>query len=137
MAESKLKVLIVEDESSIGDHYETVLNEAGFQVWLVTNLNDFNTRFKAVNPDIVLTDQSFPDMSRGWENKLNGFEVITTVRQSNRPEVKIVWVAGSYEENHKKVMMLGANLALCKPVLDDKLTEVFAQIASDIARARC
>ena len=105
--ENKLRVLIVDDEPSVGDALRLVLESNGYEVVLVTNgldgINQVRQRpfgFSVV--DLFLTD-------------ISGFQVITDIRK-HQPEIPIVLItAHGSEQVFAEAKKLGAIGALAKP----------------------
>ena len=107
LTENKLRVLIVDDEPSVGDALRLVLESNGYEVVLVTNgldgIDQARTRpfgFSVV--DLYLTD-------------ISGFQVITDIRR-HQPEIPIVLItAHGSEQVFAEAKKLGAIGALAKP----------------------
>src|ERR1700752_203115 len=107
LTESRLRVLIVDDEPSVGDALKLVLESNGYEVVLVTNGRDgidlVRTRpfgFSVV--DLFLTD-------------ISGFQVITDIRK-HQPEIPIVLItAHGSPQVFEEAKKLGAIGALAKP----------------------
>jgi len=107
LTESRLRVLIVDDEPSVGDALKLVLESNGYEVVLVTNgrdgIDQVRTRpfgFSVV--DLFLTD-------------ISGFQVITDIRK-HQPEIPIVLItAHGSPQVFEEAKKLGAIGALAKP----------------------
>jgi DNA-binding response OmpR family regulator len=105
--ENKLRVLIVDDEPSVGDALRLVLESNGYEVVLVTNGLDGidqvrRSRFGFSVVDLFLTD-------------ISGLQVITGIRQ-HQPEIPIVLItAHGSEQIFAEAKKLGAVGALAKP----------------------
>src|SRR6185369_5390244 len=105
--ENKLRVLIVDDEPSVGDALRLVLESNGYEVVLVTNGLDGidqvrRRRFGFSVVDLFLTD-------------ISGFQVITGIRE-HQPEIPIVLItAHGSEQVFAEAKKLGAVGALAKP----------------------
>jgi DNA-binding response OmpR family regulator len=105
--ENKLRVLIVDDEPSVGDALRLVLESNGYEVVLVTNgLEGIDQvrqgRFGFSVVDLYLTD-------------ISGFQVITDIRKY-QPEIPIVLItAHGSEQVFAEAKKLGAIGALAKP----------------------
>jgi DNA-binding response OmpR family regulator len=103
----KLRVLIVDDEPSVGDALKLVLESNGFEVVLVTNGRDGidqvrQRRFGFSVVDLFLTD-------------ISGFQVIRSIR-AHQPEIPIVLItAHGSEQVFAEAKKLGAIGALAKP----------------------
>lgn len=105
--ENKLRVLIVDDEPSVGDALRLVLESNGYEVVLVTNGLDGidqvrRRRFGFSVVDLFLTD-------------ISGFQVITGIRK-HQPEIPIVLItAHGSEQVFAEAKKLGAIGGLAKP----------------------
>jgi DNA-binding response OmpR family regulator len=105
--ENKVRVLIVDDEPSVGDALRLVLESNGYEVVLVTNGLDGidqvrRRRFGFSVVDLFLTD-------------ISGFQVITGIRK-HQPEIPIVLItAHGSEQVFAEAKKLGAVGALAKP----------------------
>ena len=105
--DNKLRVLIVDDEPSVGDALKLVLESNGYEVVLVTNGMDGidqvrQRRFGFSVVDLFLTD-------------ISGFQVITDIRK-HQPEIPIVLItAHGSEQVFAEAKKLGAIGALAKP----------------------
>lgn len=105
--ENKLRVLIVDDEPSVGDALRLVLESNGYEVVLVTNGLDGidqvrRSRFGFSVVDLFLTD-------------ISGLQVITGIRE-HQPEIPIVLItAHGSEQIFAEAKKLGAVGALAKP----------------------
>ena len=105
--DNRLRVLIVDDEPSVGDALKLVLESNGYEVVLVTNGMDGidqvrQGRFGFSVVDLFLTD-------------ISGFEVITDIRK-HQPEIPIVLItAHGSEQVFAEAKKLGAIGALAKP----------------------
>ncbi|HEY0763584.1 MAG TPA: response regulator [Pyrinomonadaceae bacterium] len=105
--DNKLRVLIVDDEPSVGDALKLVLESNGYEVVLVTNGMDGidqvrQGRFGFSVVDLFLTD-------------ISGFQVITDIRK-HQPEIPIVLItAHGSEQVFAEAKKLGAIGALAKP----------------------
>ena len=105
--ESKLRVLIVDDEPSVGDALRLVLESNGYEVVLVTNGHEGidqvrRRRFGFSVVDLFLTD-------------ISGFQVITGIRK-HQPEIPIVLItAHGSEQVFAEAKKLGAVAGLAKP----------------------
>ncbi len=105
--ENKLRVLIVDDEPSVGDALKLVLESNGYEVVLVTNgldgIDQVRTRsFGFTVVDLFLTD-------------ISGFQVITDIRK-HQPEIPIVLItAHGSPQVFEEAKKLGAIGALAKP----------------------
>ena len=115
MADSKRKVLIVDDEPNIVTALEFLLRRSGYDVQVVTNGAEALAHVESYLPDVVLLDIMMPVKS--------GYEVCQRMRE--RPEwrhIKIVMLtAKGREAEVSKGMSLGADLYITKPFSTQEL----------------
>ena len=105
--ESKLRVLIVDDEPSVGDALRLVLESNGYEVVLVTNGRDGIDQVRRGHFGFSVVDLFLTDIS--------GFQVITGIRK-HQPEIPIVLItAHGSEQVFAEAKKLGAVGALAKP----------------------
>src|ERR1051325_4034259 len=119
----KTRILIVDDEPSVGDALRLVLESNGYEVVLVTNGHDgidqIRTRafgFSVV--DLFLTD-------------ISGFQVITDFRK-HQPEIPIVLItAHGSPQVFEEAKKLGAIAGLAKPFPPAELLKLINTHAQD------
>ena len=89
-AKKTKKILIVEDDSAIGDIYSTVLKGSNFDVELINSGRLAIERIREVKndrktkPDIVILDLILPDM--------NGLEVLREIRKNSTTYDTVVFI---------------------------------------------
>ena len=107
LTKKRLRILIVDDEPSVGDALKLVLESNGYEVVLVTKGLDGidharRQRFEFSVVDLFLTD-------------ISGFQVITDLR-SLQPQIPIVLItAHGSPQVFAEAKKLGAIGALAKP----------------------
>ncbi|HET6979352.1 MAG TPA: response regulator [Pyrinomonadaceae bacterium] len=105
--DNKLRVLIVDDEPSVGDALRLVLESNGYEVVLVTKGIDGIDQVRKGPFGFSVVDLYLTDIS--------GFEVITDIRK-HQPEIPIVLItAHGSEQVFAEAKKLGAIGALAKP----------------------
>ena len=105
--ESKLRVLIVDDEPSVGDALRLVLESNGYEVVLATSGMDGIDQVRQRHFGFSVVDLFLTDIS--------GFQVITGIRK-HQPEIPIVLItAHGSEQVFAEAKKLGAVGALAKP----------------------
>jgi CheY-like chemotaxis protein len=111
------RVVVVDDEVSVGNYIGEVLRDGGFDV-VVFNESPAALRYLESNPADVaalLTDQIMPVLS--------GAELTERVRQL-RPELPIALITGySRESDFDKIQALGIDQVLRKPFRIDELLD--------------
>ncbi|WP_038202490.1 two-component system response regulator CreB [Xenophilus azovorans] len=109
---TKLRILVVEDESGIADTLQYVLKSDGFEpVWCET-AEAALASFAAEPPALVVLDVGLPD--------LNGFELFKRLQDRMRgggaPEVPVVFLTARSDEIDRVVgLELGADDYIAKP----------------------
>lgn len=100
------KILIIEDEDSVLDPLELLLNKEGFSIETARNGRDGLDKFWKVNPDLVLLDLMLPEIS--------GTEVCRQIRVKST--VPIIMLTAKDTEVDKVVgLELGADDYVVKP----------------------
>lgn len=102
------KIIIVEDDPMISEIYQKKFVDAGFEVLVSDSGEQTLTLVKNNKVDIILLDLLIP--------KMNGFEVIKTLRAGNfDPNIKIVVFSNlGQPEDRQKALQLGADGFLVK-----------------------
>ena len=103
-------VLVIDDEPSIRQSLEMLLEAYGFQVALARDGVQGLAAFRRIAPDLVLTDIVMPNQ--------DGIETILTMRRE-RPGAKIIAMSGhgavGESEYVDMATRLGADTAVAKP----------------------
>ena len=109
------KILIVDDEESIRDLAQTILEDRGYEVITTANGSKAIEAFQLEQPDLVLLDICMPGM--------NGFEVCTVLKSQNfSKEVPVVmFTVSSGEDDRKLAKEGGCNGYFLKPFSSDDL----------------
>ena len=106
MGNNKYKVLIVEDDHSILNFVQTILDTSGYQVLTAERCRQGLMVFASHMPDLVVLDLGLPDM--------DGEEFICQVRRDST--VPIIVLSARSDENDKvRALDLGANDYITKP----------------------
>lgn len=107
LTKNKIRVLIVDDEPSVGDALKLVLESNGYEVELVTNGLDGIDRARQQRFEFSVVDLFLTDIS--------GFQVITDIRNL-QPHMPIVLItAHGSPQVFAEAKKLGAIGALAKP----------------------
>lgn len=122
-----LRVLILEDEPLLAEHYARVLSLAGMEVETVVEPSNILSRLSAFVPDLVLLDLYLPGCT--------GTEVAQVIRQNpGFATLPIVFLSTERSRDEQLVALsLGGDDFLEKPISDAHLT---AAVASRAARFR-
>jgi DNA-binding response OmpR family regulator len=115
VADSKRKVLIVDDEPNIVTALEFLLKRSGYDVRAVSNGEEALATVESYVPDVVLLDVMMPVRS--------GYDVCQRMRE--RPEwrhIRIVMLSAKGREAEvSKGLSLGADLYITKPFSTQEL----------------
>ena len=106
MGNNKYKVLIVEDDSTIVNFIQTILETNGYQVITADRCSQGLLLFSSYIPDLVVLDLGLPDM--------DGEEMIRQVRSAGMTPI-IVLSARTEERDKVSALDLGANDYITKP----------------------
>jgi DNA-binding NarL/FixJ family response regulator len=120
------RILVIDDEAKLRQHYAQLLQLAGYTVSEARNGRDGVERARQDVPDLVLCDITMPEM--------NGHRVLEALRGDPRTaHVPFVFLTGWSEPGDVRAgMNLGADDYLTKPVAPDELV---AAIAARLRRA--
>jgi two-component system, OmpR family, response regulator ArlR len=115
------KILVVEDEKPMARALELKLNHEGFQVKSVYNGEEALLLVKKEPFDLILLDLVMP--------KINGFEVLSMLREFEIKTPVIVMTNLSQEQDEKKARDLGAvNVFIKSNVTLSKVVEYIKTI---------
>ena len=124
MSNNKYKILMVEDDRSIANFVQTILDANGYQVLGAERCGQGLLMFASHVPDLVILDLGLPDM--------DGEEFIRQIR--NISAVPIVVLSARTEESDKvSALDLGANDYITKPF---GTAELLARVRASLRTAR-
>lgn len=106
MSNNKYKVLLVEDEASIRDFVQTIMESNSYQVLSAETGAQGHLLFLSHQPDLVILDLGLPDM--------DGLDFIRLVRKSS-PVPIVILSARTQEWDKVSALDLGANDYITKP----------------------
>jgi len=124
MSNNKYKILVVEDDRSVSDMIQTILEANGYQVLTAQRCRQGILMFTSHMPDLVLLDLGLPDMDGG--------EFIRTVRGSSVVPI-IVLSARAEEDDKVSALDLGANDYITKPF---GTAELLARVRASLRASR-
>ena len=124
MGNNKYKILIVEDDQSISNFIQTVLESSGYQVLTAQRCRQGLMVFSSHLPDLVVLDLGLPDM--------DGEVFIRQVRTSSAVPI-IVLSARTEEKDKVSALDLGANDYITKPF---GTAELLARVRAALRIAR-
>jgi len=85
ICQTKLSILLVDDEEDIRDLLGMLLDDLGYDVHSAENSEVAHKALGSQMPDIVLTDIKMPGMS--------GIELLKTIKREN-PEIEVIMISG-------------------------------------------
>ena len=102
------KVLVVDDEPTIGDVVSRYLERAGYETEVADNGTRALEQAAANRPDVVVLDLMLPD--------IDGLEVMRRLRQQDRARTAIILLTARGEESDRVIgLRLGADDYVVKP----------------------
>lgn len=123
------RILLIDDSLSVRKFVSRMLERAGYAVDTAVDGEDGVKKATQVNYQVIITDLEMP--------KLNGYEVLQTLRQ--RPRTKstpiMVMTTRAGEKHQQAAMSLGASGYLTKPVEERALVAAVEQWISRPAGA--
>ncbi|HUI57940.1 MAG TPA: PAS domain S-box protein [Bryobacteraceae bacterium] len=121
-AKSVATILVIDDDEGVRGLLKQVLVDAGY---LVLTAGDGKAGVRLIKQnaiDLVLTDLIMPDQE--------GLETIRLLRR-DQPTIKVVAMSGAIESVYlKTASMLGAQVALSKPIQPEELLRVVRELLS-------
>lgn len=102
----KKRILIVDDDQSIRDSLQKVLNEAGYDVVLAAGGLEAALRFEPDQIDLLLLDLNLPNQS-GWD--------VFTELTERHPVLPVVIITGMPNQ-HRAALKAGVGALFEKPV---------------------
>ncbi|OCT16629.1 DNA-binding response regulator [Paenibacillus pectinilyticus] len=117
------KILIIEDDLSIGEMMSIYLYEDGYEVKRAENGRQGETLFREFQPDMIVLDLMLPDV--------DGIQLCTMFRQTSH--IPILMVSAKNEVSDRvKGLQTGADDYLCKPF---SMRELSARIQALLRRS--
>ncbi len=112
---TRLRALVVEDDLEIGRFTARILDQAGYQVLTASDGQEALALLDTRDVDVLVTDLAMP--------RLDGLELISELRQSNRLLPVVATSGEDYTTYLKIAICLGASVMLLKPYTPQQLTE--------------
>lgn len=118
-------ILLVEDDPATRDALGLFLEEAGATVTTASSGAEGGALYRALQPDIVLSDIGLPDIS--------GYDLLTGIRDFERdhdvpPAPAVALTAYDRDEDRRKAADAGFVIHLAKPVDADELISALAAL---------
>lgn len=115
-----MKVLYVEDESSLREEVTFILEMENFQVETAENGKEGLERIESFKPDVVLTDNRMPQMT--------GEEMLVAIRQGEHKHIPVILLSAfSTSEWVDRLTEKGASAYITKPFSIDDLIDTIHQ----------
>ena len=89
-ASSKKRILVVDDEPSVGETISLLLRSRRYEVATAKDGFDALLQLKRTIPDVIISDLNMPHMS--------GFEFLSVVRR-RFPQISVIATSGAYQGN--------------------------------------
>ncbi|SKA43238.1 diguanylate cyclase [Enterovibrio nigricans] len=114
---AQYRVLIVEDERMLAEHYSVILQGAGMKTAMLDDTEHLLDELGEFHPDLVLMDLYMPNYS--------GVEAASVIRQHNaHTNLPIVYLSGETDlKMQMQALQVGADDFLTKPINDLHLTQ--------------
>jgi DNA-binding response OmpR family regulator len=122
-----MRVLVVDDETELGDVMVAALKGAGFDTVYVSNGGDAVRSVTTRGADVVIVDMHMPGM--------DGLEFMQRVRRL-RPKVRILGISGGDRTGNKTLLKmsgrLGAHALLPKPFRPSDLVAKVRELSAGV-----
>lgn len=120
----KARVLILDDESIVGERLKASLERAGFAVDSFSSSREALARLREESYDILVTDLKMPAP--------DGLEIMRAARQL-RPGIKSVIITGfATKETAETSLRSGASEFIAKPFKISQLKDLLEKLASAV-----
>lgn len=123
----KGKVLIVDDDPDVLEHYSIHLRGAGMVVHTLECADHITEKLEEVCPDVLLLDINLP--------RISGLDVCRALRMSERFELLPILIVTAQTDDHTRLSAFraGASDVVAKPVIPE---ELLARVGVQLARER-
>ena len=120
------RVLVVDDDPHVLCLLSHIVEQAGYEVVSAENGADALTALKDQDPDLVVLDLLLPGIS--------GFRICERIRaKGDRASIKVLAITGvGTAQNRRRIMALGADAYVTKPVDVKEFSETVAQLVSAV-----
>lgn len=120
---SKLQVLVVDDDAVVGRSFDRVLSDKGYEVSTVLSGEEAMDSIRESDYDVVFTDIKMPGM--------DGLEVTERIKE-RCPWTPVVVITGyGTEDNEAKAAVLGASGFVRKPLTPEIIESVTLKAVSE------
>lgn len=118
---SKLKIVIAEDDPMSAEYLKEILLDANANVELVGNGEELMILLDKYVPDLILLDLKMP--------KKNGIECLSEIKRKGINTKIIVQSAFNSPDDQKKVIEMGADAYISKPIDHEKLFNIINNLS--------
>ncbi|MFQ5688775.1 MAG: sigma-54-dependent transcriptional regulator [Gemmatimonadota bacterium] len=125
---ASVRILVIDDEPSILDSCESVLSADGYECQVERKADEALQRLKGQRFDIVLIDQSMP--------QIHGLDILAEVRQRSADTICIMMTGHATTEASIRAVQAGAWEYLPKPFTATQLLVVIGRAAYTLLRMR-
>ena len=122
-AESKKRVLLVDDDAEIIESLRYALSARGYEILVARDGNQGLAMAEREDPDLVILDMMMP--------KRSGFLVLEKLRRSRPVPMRVIMITANEGSRHKAYAeMLGVDDYIRKPFAMDRLIESVERLMS-------
>ena len=115
-ANSKKRILLVDDDGEIIESLKYALGSKGYEILVARDGNQGLAMADREDPDLVILDMMMP--------KRSGFLVLEKLRQSRPVPIRVIMITANEGSRHKAYAeMLGVDDYIRKPFAMDRLIE--------------
>lgn len=125
--EENTKILVVDDDSGIGEMLKTLLEFYGFEVFVTEKPLETETLILKHNIDLVLLDMLI--------SGVNGTDVCTSIRENDQTAETPVLMMSALHDAGPKCKNAGANDFIAKPFEMDELITRIKEILNPVKKA--
>jgi len=120
---TKLQVLVIDDDAVVGRSFDRVLSEKGYDVRTALSGEEALETMENTNFDVVFTDIKMPGM--------DGLEVTERIK-ARCPWTPVVVITGyGTEDNESKASVLGASGFVRKPLTPEMIESITLKAVND------
>lgn len=123
-----VKFVVVDDDPDVAEMHAMMIESSGNSAVPVTDSSRALEVIAEHNPDVVVLDIMMPDV--------DGFEILSQIRQRWKPEELSVAVVSSvaYEHDRRRVLEMGAQAFIPKRLPIERLQERLNEVAANRAK---
>lgn len=126
MSESKIQILVLDDEEIVGKRLKTALEKSGYEVEVFKDSREAVKRIAEKEFDIVVTDIRMEE--------IDGMEVLGHVLERSARTKVIIITGYATVEVAREALTRGAFDFIAKPFKPDDLREIITRAIAEIER---